>query len=78
MDDNPFVLVHVVFHVILFVVLHGQRARRGASTSRNREAPRKTNSVSSPDLRVRTIHKVEQRLYERKFHEAGQRLTWRS
>jgi hypothetical protein len=67
MDDNPFVLVHVVFHVILFVVLHGQRARRGARTSRNRGAPRKIISVRPPDLRVRPIHKVEQRLIRKEI-----------
>jgi hypothetical protein len=59
MDDNPFTF-HTVFHVIVFIVVHGLRARKGAKTNRKQRGMQNRNSVMSPSLRVRTIKTVEQ------------------
>jgi hypothetical protein len=39
--DNDFTFIHVVFHVILFIVVHGLRAQRGPNArSQSNKPPR--------------------------------------
>jgi hypothetical protein len=59
MDDNPFAL-HAVFHVIIFILVHGLRERKGAKTNRKQRGAQNRKSVLPPGLRVRTIKTVEQ------------------
>jgi hypothetical protein len=40
MDDGAFAFIQAVFHVVLFIVVHGQRARRGIKTPRKQQEKR--------------------------------------
>jgi hypothetical protein len=61
MDDSPFTF-HAVFHVVVFIVVHGLRARQGAKANRKQKGVQNRNSAMPPSLRVRTINTSEQQL----------------
>ena len=46
MADDPFAFIQAVFHLILFIVVHGQRTRSGIKAPRNRIEPQARNSAT--------------------------------
>jgi hypothetical protein len=76
MADNPFAFAHAVFHVIVFIVVHGLRARRGIKPPSKQTGAQNRNSVMPSRLRIRTIKTVEQQLKnERRAHEARSSIS---
>jgi hypothetical protein len=46
MADNSSAFIQAVFHVILFIVIHGHRGQRGFKARRKRTERRVTRSVT--------------------------------
>jgi hypothetical protein len=50
MADDAFAFIQAVFHVILFIVVHGHRARRGIKAHRKQTEVHNRNSTNPPQL----------------------------
>ena len=52
MSDDAFAFIQAVFHVILFIVVHGHRARHGIRAHRKQRKVHNRNSTIPPSLRL--------------------------
>ncbi len=55
MDDGVLAFIQAVFHVVLFIVIHGQRAQQGLQARRKQTNSRETVKRRPPDAFQRPV-----------------------
>lgn len=69
-DDGAFSFIQALFHVVLFIVVHGHRAQRRNKGQDRRRVTIPVRLNPQHPLVQRLVETTNQNTTERKFHEA--------